>query len=338
MTDVNRKNYDEIMKIDRGLRDIYETVPEYLKLKPMREMSLAPISLIMARFSLATIYHKSQCVLHRSYVRLARGNNRYSYSRRSCLDSAMQLLHFQAVQHQASQERGRLRSVRNHVNSLTTHDYLLAATLVCMDLYNHRDRPEGTDVSTPSTSVSGGSVSQGSNMSDGSYIPGLSYSREDVLRTLEETREIWNATRDLSMEAYKASEILNVLLRELRLPYLSGTGQNDGRGSSQQRQSGNGNDEQTAAMTLGMLQSGSVGPSPQAQNTSPPSQQTQWDTNRMGFFGQNTDQFGNTNMFGSGMVNSPSPFPSSIFGGIGDIGQNMNLDWVSCIPNLDGHD
>ena len=328
MNDVNRKGYEETLKVDRGLRDIYDGIPEYLKLKPMREMSLAPISLIMARFSLATVYHKSQCVLHRRYMRVARGNNRYVYSRRSCIESAMQLLSFQAIQHQASQERGRLRSVRSHVNSLTTHDYLLAATVVCMDLYSHRDRPDGNgDVSTPSTSVSGGSVSQGSNMSDGSYVSGLSYTREDILKALEDSREIWIANRDLSIEAYKASELLNVLLQHLRLPYSTAAAPSAPSSQGQQQRQGTVNDEQTAAMTLGMLQSGGLGPSPQSQPMSPP-QQGQWDNRAGNLFAPGSDQFGG-GAFGLGAIpNAPSPFPSSMFG-ITDFSQNMNLDWVS---------
>jgi Fungal specific transcription factor domain/Fungal Zn(2)-Cys(6) binuclear cluster domain len=324
---VDKKGYDEILKIDRGLRDIHDGIPEYLKLKPMREMSLAPISLIMARFSLATVYHKSQCVLHRRYMRLARGNNRYVYSRRSCIHSAMQLLNFQSIQHQASQERGRLRSVRSHVNSLTTHDYLLAATVICMDLYTHRDKPDGGDVSTPSTTVSGGSISQGSNMSDGSYVSGLNFTRDEILRALEESRDIWVANRDLSMEAYKASELLNVLLQHLRLPYSPGSAQSGLPSQGQQAQPRTSNDEQTAAMTLGMLQSGAMGASPQATDMSPP-QQGQWDPSKTGgLFPPGGDQFG-SNMFSSGVSNAPSPFPSSMFG-MGDFPQNMNLDWVS---------
>ena len=318
-----------MLKIDRGLREIYEAIPDYLKLKPMREMSLAPISLIMARFSLATVYHKSQCVLHRRYVRQARGNNRFTFSRRTCLDSAMQLLSFQAIQHQASQERGRLRSVRSHVNSLTTHDFLLAATVVCMDLYTHRERPEN-DVSTPSTSVSGGSMSQGSNLSDGAYVSGLAYSRDDLLKALEESRDVWNANRDLSIEAYKASELINVLLEHLRLPYSPAPVQGGQLSAGGQKQQSTSNDEQTAAMTLGMLQSGGIGQNGQAISPQP-SQQGQWDTNKTGgmFSPADTSQF--TGLFGGAgaPANAPSPFPSSMFNGMGDLGTNMNLDWVS---------
>lgn len=322
---VNRKGYDEVLKIDRGLRDIYESLPEHLKLRPMSEQTLAPISLIMARFSLATVYHKSQCVLHRRFVRLARNNNRYTHSRRTCLDSAMQLLSYQAIQHQQSRERGRLRSLRNHVNSLTTHDFLLAATVVCMDLYHHRERPEN-DVSTPNTSISGGSVSQGSNMSEGAYIPGLSYTRDDLVRALEESRDIWTANKDVSIEAYKASELLNVLLFHLKQPFSPSTGTSQ-LPTGQQQTRGTSNDEATAAMTLGMLQSGGMSP---GQNVMP--QQSpggQWEKSNMGgIFGASIDQTGqNAGLFGT--TNPTSPFPSTLFNGaMGDFGQGMNFDWV----------
>ncbi|OQV09403.1 Fungal Zn2-Cys6 binuclear cluster domain-containing protein [Cladophialophora immunda] len=300
---VNRKGYDEVLKIDRGLRDIYESIPDHLKLRPMAEQTLAPISLIMARFSLATVYHKSQCVLHRRYMRLARNGNRYTHSRKQCLDSAMQLLSFQAIQHQQSRERGRLRSLRNHVNSLTAHDYLLAATIVCMDLYNHRERPDGNnnDVSTPNTSVSGGSISQGSNMSsDGAYAPGLSYNREDLIHALEESRD---------------------------LPFLPSNPQNSQLPGASQQPQGSNNDEQNAAMTLGMLQAGAIGSSGQnggiSQAASPGGS---WEKGGLyPNFGTNGEQF-NTGIFGA--ANATSPFPSGWFGGaMGNLDQGMNLDW-----------
>jgi hypothetical protein len=318
---VNRTGYDEVLKIDRGLREIYESIPEHLKLRPMAEQTLAPISLIMARFTLANVYHKSQCVLHRRFMRMGRNGNRYMHSRRTCLDSAMQLLSCQAVQHQQSRERGRLRSMRNHVNSLTAHDYLLAATVVCMDLYDHRERGEN-DVSTPSTSVSGGSVSQGSNTSDGAYVPGLNYSRDDMIRALEESRDVWMSNRDLSMEAYKASELLNVLLYHIKQPYSPTNPLHTQLPTGGPSSSRSNNDEQTAAMTLGMLQAG--GPSQGGSDGG------QWDKNGPNpGLGPNGEQF-NAGLFGSGALNAPSPFGVGLFGApMADMTQNMNLDWVS---------
>ncbi|EXJ88483.1 hypothetical protein A1O1_05413 [Capronia coronata CBS 617.96] len=325
---VNRKGYDEILKIDSGLREIYGSIPEHLKLRPMAEQTLAPISLIMARFSLATVYHKSQCVLHRRFLRLARHGNRYMHSRRTCLDSAMQLLSFQVTQHQQSQERGRLRSLRNHINSLTAHDYLLAATVICKDLYHHRERPDH-DVSTPSTSISGGSISQESNSSDGAYIPGLSYTREDLIRALEDSRDVWMANRDFSMEAYKASELLSVLLYHLKLPYSPSNPQHPQVSTGSRPTPGSSNDEQTAAMTLGMLQAGGANSTGQGVNVAsaaPPG--GQWDKTAFTPGLAPGGDAVSSGVFGSGVTNEPSPFPAGFFGGaLGELGQGMNLDW-----------
>lgn len=330
---VNKKGYEEVLKIDKGLRDIYDSIPDHLKLRPMAEQTLAPISLIMARFSLATVYHKSQCVLHRRFMRLPRNGNRYSHSRRTSLDSAMQLLSFQSIQHQQSRERGRLRSLRNHVNSLTAHDYLLAATVVMMDLYHHKERSD-TDVSTPSTTVSGGSISQGSNVSDSVYAPGLTYCREDLVKALEDSREIWMANRDFSIEAYKASELLNVLLHHVRLPSSPSNPTHIQLPAPGRQAQGSSNDEQTAAMTLEMLQAGRVG-SGEAGNNGAPSTSpgAQWGVNAPSAM---MGDFNNAGLFATGETNAPSPFPNFFNNGaMNDSSQGMNLDWVSVVFTRD---
>jgi hypothetical protein len=242
----------------------------------------------------------------------------------------MQLLSFHVIQHQQSQERGRLRSIRNHVTSLMAHDYLLAATVVCMDLYHHRERSDH-DVSTPSTSVSGGSFSQGSSTSDGAYMPGLKYTREDLIRALEESRDVWKVNRDFSMEAYKASELLNVLLYHIRQPASPSNAQHTQIPTGPRPAPGSSNDEQTAAMTLGMLQAGALNSTgPGASINQSTSAGGQWDKSPFNVgFGPAGDNLA-SGVFGAGVTTTPSPFPSGFFGGaIADLGQTMNLDWVS---------
>ena len=331
---IHGRKHDEIMKIDRGLRDIFASIPEHLKLRPMSEQSLSPITLIMAQYSLATVYHKSQIVLHRRFIKLARASNRYMQSRRTCIDSAMQLLSFQAMQFAESGERGRMRSLRNYVNSLATHDFLLAATVLCHDLYFHRNTSE-LDASTPSTTYSGSSGGSSSNSSDSLYIPGLSYRREDLFRTLETSRDIWWSQRDVSMEAYKASELLNVLLQ-------SSSGSTSltmiQESPSLSRTNTSNNDEQNAAMTLGLLQSGAMTPNTAAASLNQTRQGQGYGTGGIfdnkymldgNLFGalQAPDPSVNT-VFGS-TNNAPSPFPMSGMFNSGDLVNNMNVDWVS---------
>ena len=81
------------------------------------------------------VYDKAQCVLHRPYLVRARENPRFTYSRRTCIDSAMELLRVQALLH-AETRNGRLRSRQSRVTSLTSADFLLAGTIVTLDLYH----------------------------------------------------------------------------------------------------------------------------------------------------------------------------------------------------------
>ncbi|RMZ79425.1 hypothetical protein DV738_g3312, partial [Chaetothyriales sp. CBS 135597] len=302
---VNRKGYEEVLKIDRGLREVYEGIPDYLKLKSMQDINLTPMSLGMARFSLATMYHKSQCVLHNRYMRLARANNRYNYSRRVGLDSAMQLLHFQAVHHRTTMERARGGGLSNHVNSLTTHDFSLAATVLGMDLYYHREKAE-TDFSSPSTSVSGASVSGGSMQSgDGSYLSGLPYSRSDLVQALEYSLDVWRANQDLSVEAFKTSKLLEILLQQIRSPSLP-LAPSDG---------------QSAVMTPAMQ----TDPGMSVLSAQP---NGQWGTDKAGGLFSQDDSLPFGALFGNmGTMGTPSPFPTTILNGDVDGGANMNLDW-----------
>lgn len=327
---VHRKAYDDILKIDRGLRDIFNSIPEHLRLRSMSEQTLAPISLIMARFGIATVYHKSLCVLHRRFLKPSKTNPRYVHSRRTCLDSAMALLSFQDIQHQETGQRGRMRTMRSYVNSLTTHDFLLAATILCTDLYTNRDGAD-SEADTPSTSTSGGSGRRQSSNLDQAYGPsaGIEYKREDLLRTLERSRDIWKEGQDSSMEAFKASEVLKMLLEQLRAPQSKIFGSppaqqhpfaNDNTGGSM--------DEQNAAMTLGLLSSGGVSPSPSMQNVDRQQQQQQRNMSGMPFDPNN--MFANNNgqeqSFG-GPFEGQAGF-NMFGGGLGDFSGQMNVDWV----------
>jgi hypothetical protein len=139
------------------------------------------------------------------------------------------------------------------------------------------------------------------------------------------------ANRDFSMEAYKASELLNVLLYHIKLPYSPSNPQNAQLPTGTQQAQGTNNDEQNAAMTLGMLQAGGLGSNGQNVGmTNPASPGVSWDkTGLYSNFGANSEQF-NPGLFGS--ANPGSPFAPGFFSGapgMGNLDSGMNLDWVS---------
>ncbi|KZF23768.1 hypothetical protein L228DRAFT_123650 [Xylona heveae TC161] len=190
-------SYDEVMRLDNELRAAYAMIPPHLQLRPMTEMGRDPPSVIMQRFSLDFLYNKGQCVLHRKFLARARENPRYAHSRRTCVDSAMELLHHQTVLHTESRPQGRLRGVEWFASSLTAHDFIMAAMIVCLDLYH------GTEVKSPN------------GTSADFYTWGLER-RPDMIQALETSKAIWDGLKERSVEAYKASGLLSVMIDKLR--------------------------------------------------------------------------------------------------------------------------
>lgn len=189
-------SYERVLEIDRNLREEYANVPLMYKLGDMSEQTEDPLPLIFSRFTMASLHHKSLCVLHSRYLEKARTNEQYLYSRRICLESAMSILRLQAVQHYDFSPEGKLRSLIKYQTSLSIHDYLLAATILSAELY--LGKPDDTNTSR----------STRSSLSAPSWI--------DMLTSLDRCANAFSQMRDKSIEAYKASDVLGMLLRKFQ--------------------------------------------------------------------------------------------------------------------------
>ena len=251
---VQQAPYEEVMRLDNELRTTYANLAPNLQLRSLEDSMMDPITNLMQRFHLSIMYHKGQCVLHRKFLSKARENSRYAHSRRTCVESSMELLRHQATLHYESRPGRRLHSMKWYINSLTSHDFLLSATLVCLDLWYTAE-----------------AECSGRNSGD-LYQWGIDR-REDMMRAIESSRAIWDELRDQSMEAFKAAELLSVMLKKLQSmrtqypnpqasnPFPFSTMTNGANGVSP---SFNPKDdekpEHSAALTLGLLSSGGLTP------------------------------------------------------------------------------
>ncbi|KAJ9602582.1 hypothetical protein H2200_012775 [Cladophialophora chaetospira] len=179
--------WERVLEIDRELRHIYENVPDYWKLGQLS----TPDSLVViaARFNLSSIHHKALCVLHSRFLDSKSADDRFAYSRRVCLSSAMSILRFQAIQNQKIPVDDHLRSLTNYQTSLTIHDYLLAATIISADLFSGRSTQHSAQGVPP---------------------------RSEMIKALELSSRIFYQMRDQSMEAFKAADILKMLVRKFQ--------------------------------------------------------------------------------------------------------------------------
>lgn len=232
--------YDKVMELDADLRRAKELIPDHLQIRSMEECVLDSANLISSRFSVASIFHKAQCVLHRPYLVRARDNPRFTYSRRTCIDSAMELLEFHAILHTEAHDGG-LRGRCSAITAINAADFLLAATIVSLDLYH-------------------GYLLQASGRPSGdTYIWGRER-RDEMVAALQRSKDIWDEMRDKSMEAFKASSILGVMLTKIQSA-IPGSETGSGNVPFEPQ-----DEKQNAAMTLGLLSSGmsplNPGPSP----------------------------------------------------------------------------
>lgn len=231
----NPPTYEETMRADTELRETRAQHPPLLQMRPFSASARDPANLIMQRLGLEMMFLRSLFVLHRRFIVRGRESAKYAYSRRACLDASMELLSHQATLHQESQPGGRLRSVKWYISSLTTHDFLLAAMLICSDLHHTAEsersgrgfrhasssvsKANSPDAMTNTSSSAASPLSNTSSSAAAASVPELydPGKREEMLRAVEHCITIWETVRDSSIEAYKGSAALRVIVEKLRL-------------------------------------------------------------------------------------------------------------------------
>lgn len=318
-------SYEEVLKSDTQARELHDKIAPHLKIRPMDESARDPSTLIMQRFTLDLLYLKIICVLHRKFLAASRSNSRFTYSRRACIDASMIMLQHQATLHRECQPGGRLRNVKWFISSLTTVDFLLAAMIVCSDLY-HTARSERQGRAPPADMYF---------WSD--------ERRNEMLDAIETAVGIWDGLREHSMEAYKAHATLSVMLQQLKEHHATRQAQQSFSSASSAfpatspMDDANVAPEHSAAMTLGMLSTGGL--TPNSANMF----ETRYPASMANLLNDAVPQqpAGLTPNYGgatSGQENAPSPF-SNLFGAsLGlqnmDLPSTDNIDWVSSACNV----
>lgn len=302
--------YDEILSHDSRLREILAELPPHLKMHPL-EGSHDPVTLLIARFNINLLYQKIMCMLHRKHMIRARQNPRYAHSRRSAVEASLETLsHLRTISREC-QPTGRLRTMKWYVQS-TSKDTLLPTMLVALEL-NHDNIATAAGQRQDSQATYFWTPEQ----------------RAEMMSALESVRDIWKSLTQDSVEAYKAANILDIMLEKIKNP--NSTADINLDATKQETLFGNFGTtdlqpEHSAAMTLGMMSTG-LTPSYQSPGGSnyPPLDLGTGDMSTS--FAPNlfqTDLMAGTN-------NPASPF--SMFnnlGASGDMALDQNFDWVRC--------
>ncbi|MCJ1286208.1 hypothetical protein MMC26_005553 [Xylographa opegraphella] len=185
--DSSEHSYDRVLELNDELIQARFKIPLHLQLQDERQAGFASRSIMLERMQLQMSYHKAICVLNRRYLSMT--IPKILRSRLLCLQSAMSLLSIQITMHKSG--------VGWYHFSLTSHDFLLAAVIVCLVLHNSRESKTLLDCTS-------GEI-------DG-------YTTAELLSALVISRKIWEDVLESSSDARRAARVLGIMLEKFRTP------------------------------------------------------------------------------------------------------------------------
>ena len=133
--------HEDVMRLDHELEQACNNMPNLLKMPEMSEIVTDPPEQLMCRINLKLLILKTRIILHRNFMLVpleqlseAEQLQGIGTSRMICVESALTVLNLQHSINAESQLGGKLYTVKWYMGSISTHDFLLAAMVVCLNL------------------------------------------------------------------------------------------------------------------------------------------------------------------------------------------------------------
>jgi hypothetical protein len=186
-------SYGETLRLNAELRQKHADAPPSLQMRPLGSSVTDPPYMILNRISIDILFLKSLCVVHRNYLNHDRSNLEFDYSRTACTNAALQILKYQAELHVACQPGGQFYNEKLKPSSLAMHDYLLAAMIISLDLYEAHNKSPSANHEDKKARVE----------------------KYDALRL---SHDILTSRRAFSRDARRASNVLAIMLSKVSRP------------------------------------------------------------------------------------------------------------------------
>ncbi|MCJ1404916.1 hypothetical protein MMC11_008142 [Xylographa trunciseda] len=187
--DGSEHSYNRVLELNDELILARSRIPLQLRLQDEPQPEIIPRSTALERMQLQMLYHKAICVLNRRYLSVKTGLPIYKRARWLCLQSAMSLLSIQTTMHKDG--------IRWYRFSLSSHDFLLAAVIVCLVLYNFRESRGNLDAT--SGTIEG-------------------FTTTELLVALVNSKSIWDDILESSSDARRAARVLGIMLEKFNTP------------------------------------------------------------------------------------------------------------------------
>ena len=173
--------YAKILELDGRLLAAFAATPHHLK-RTLPDSLTDPPRLVLQRIELELFYHKVNCILHRRFLTAHFKDSVFEPSRQACVSSALRLLTCQIALH----DNHKWPHAKWWTSSLNSHDFILAATILCLYLSKDCDR----DATTLNPQI------------------------QDLQQALGRSLAIWTDVRDTCVDSEKAFMIFDSLRRQ----------------------------------------------------------------------------------------------------------------------------
>ncbi|KAJ4070234.1 hypothetical protein NW753_001108 [Fusarium oxysporum] len=179
-----------IATLQAKLERATDSLPDWLRLKPLEESIADSPATILNRMMLDIITQKAIYLLHRhSFVRGSAGEESVG-SNEICIKAALAILEHQRRMNEETQPGGLMYNIRWRVAAPLRHEFMQATMMLCFALSRY---DAGRDL----------------------------HRRSDILRALILAKDIWETRSDQSLEAQRAVKAISVMLEQDRKSSVS---------------------------------------------------------------------------------------------------------------------
>lgn len=135
---VRTRDYAETLALHADLETIHDNIPPPLRIPSVRG-SVGAVAMVQAntnlhRVTLELMYLKALCILHRPYLARRKTDPTCEVSRQSCRQAALRILELHSDIEVEVGPSGRLFERGYLLGTLSLHDFLVAAMVLCLDL------------------------------------------------------------------------------------------------------------------------------------------------------------------------------------------------------------
>lgn len=201
----NPISYEEVMRLDKILHETHQTLPPPLSATTVEDLNTGLAQTRIRKFSIDLTFQKARCVLHRKWFfpKKSTAIYPYPYSMKTCIEASMRILQTQIIMYGETAPRKTLHDHKWKASSLITHDFLLAAMLLCLYL-GYSIAAEDAE-QTNQTGIR------------------VQWARDDMLQALQGSYLIWEELSATSKEATKMAKTLKSMLARVRTPPVAPT-------------------------------------------------------------------------------------------------------------------